>query len=170
MAMYRFYTDYSYTILGMSAEYVNHIYSRPKLAWGYVGVTVQIMGSPVKFEPNDATYKIRIWHNKPSYLHENYKITPEDFEDEHLISEFSISPTEDPVDLERRYGDILRKYDVTTIEPVEQLFNAPYRRQAYIDRFEVIINNIVNTDAKERAPMENNHIRQRKKGHSHVPK
>lgn len=158
--MFRFYTDYEYTILGMSVEHVS-FFLRKTHEYGYIGVTVQILGSPVKYGPNDATYKIRIWQNK---IYANPVINdPNQFEDQHFVSEFSISPTEDPIDLELRYGNILRKYDVTKIKPVHQPFDAQCKRQSYIDQFIYIINNIVNSKDKERAPMENDHLVQRKK-------
>jgi hypothetical protein len=40
--MFRFYTDYEYTILGTSVEY---IFRRTPYEYGYIGVTVQILGS-----------------------------------------------------------------------------------------------------------------------------
>lgn len=168
--MYRFYTDYSDTILGMAvhAQSVN-----PYQRWNSeaVGVTVQVQGQPVNYEPNDATYRIRIWKQIHNVYHHSDLVpvlVPDMFTDEDMAVEFSISPTEDPIDLERRYGAILKKYDVTKIESVvDQPFRAPKKRQSYIDNFVSRIQSIIDSSQRERDPMENGHVTRRHKGYSH---
>lgn len=88
------------------------------------------------------------------------------FLDSDLVAEFSISPSEDPIDLERRYGAILRQYDVISeIKPLDNAgFSAPTRKSHYIDEFKKRIM----TTGDERSPMDNDHINRRKKGHSHA--
>lgn len=136
----------------------------------YIGVTVQIHGCPVRTKPNDVTYRIRIWQCEAT----EDQCVPELFKDRDMVIEFSISPTEDPVDLERRYGQFLREYNILEgLKPVDYTFSAPTSKKMYIEQFYLRINSILEmckNGPPERAPMENNHIESRKKGYSYADK
>lgn len=135
----------------------------------YTGVTVQVCGSPIKSKPNDVTYRVRIWESKD--VPEN-ECQPNYFTDDDLVIEFSISPTDDPIDLERLYGQYLRKYDVLNdLTPVDYTFSAPTCKKMYIEQFQSRINTILDickNGPDERKPMENGHVMQRRKGYSHI--
>lgn len=135
----------------------------------YKGVTVQVHGSPITVNPKDATYRVRIWELTAP---EN-ECTAALFTDEDMIVEFSISPTEDPIDVERRYGMFFRKYDVLNVNTVEYNFSAPKNKQKYIEQFLARIRTMLKVcknGPAERVAMDpdNGHISQRIKGFSHA--
>ena len=181
--MLNFYAEYSDTPLAMVSKHISRQWNKQGSP-GYHGITIQINGSPVKTMPNDSTYRVRIWHSltHPNEDPERFKrchryliprskqeLDPVDFTDKHFIVEFSISPTEDPIDLEKRYGEILRKYmvDEEHFEPTLTNFSAPVSRDSYLKNFHLRVGQILASQKEERVPMENGHFAPRKKGHSH---
>ena len=130
----------------------------------YTGVTVQVREQPIKHKPSDVTFQIRIW----TRVGIETECIPELFIDSDIVAEFCISPTEDPIDLERRYGDILRLYDVTKVKSIDYSFSAPSSKEHYIKEFKQRINNILSlSSSTERIAMENGHFARREKGYSH---
>lgn len=175
--MEQLHDDYSSTILGYYFSAVNQAeacndcdeynYINCKcLADDYrcTAVLVTLMGCPVRSVPSDATYCIKIWDFRDiesrctiEHLHQ---IEP-------LM--FSISATVCSNDMEHMYKDVVKEYIgyLERLKPSSYDFKAPVARTSYIKDFKKRVNELLNTKDREHSE-ECDHVKQRKKGHSHA--
>lgn len=133
----------------------------------FEGIIVQVHSYPISCEPRDCTFRIRIWYRKGSEpALKNVKVP--DFDE---LYDISISAAEDPRDLERMYGKILREHPIVSGHITESGSKKSGIRptSSYLLEFQRRVNEILSlSSTTDRMPVENDHLTKRNKGFSHA--
>ncbi len=151
------YEKYKYEKTRRSDQYIKY-FNNDLIT--YVVILARVHGHPVKMNPSDATYSLRIFEHK-CYL---FDVHINNIDEEDMVAEFSLNSTVDPIDLEIRYKDLLKKYfgKGMGFKYEKKTFNGPQNVKSYKAALDVIINNIL-YPPNEREQEDNGHITLRKK-------
>jgi hypothetical protein len=131
--------------------------------YNYRKVYVRALGSPIPTKPNETDFHIRIYAKSGPYT------TCPEYEDSDIVSEFVISNTVDPIDLDRMYSDPIRKYcaRLLLMSPSKMIydrgnFKGTCSPESYYQAFQKLVAGVL-TPSKPREQTENAHISLKKK-------
>jgi hypothetical protein len=125
-------------------------------------VYVRVLGRPIRFKPEDATYAVRIWHDEVL----ESELDDDVFDDSNLVAEFSICSTVDPVDLEREHGEILKRYVYLGDEKKRIMYHTGFRGPKKLDSYQYAFEKLVDNIKNPPPPREENkcaHMEMRKR-------